>query len=186
MVEHERKDKLIMMRFVKKLLLPPSLQNLAGRLATLEHKVLMLEMGRQNRRNLAVSDLVGYLVSAQLPGDYCEFGVYQGDTFSYVHQLASRKFPEMRFFAFDSFEGLPKPQGLDALNGYTGNFHENEFAHSEEDFIANLKRNKVDLERVRTIKGWFDKTLTPPKVTKSRRSRLPGSTATCTSPRSPY
>jgi len=133
-------------------------------LPTLDQRVGVLEEGRQNRRYEAVYDMADYLVGAQLPGHYCEFGVYRGATFSYAYRLLSGLFPGMRFFAADSFEGLPKPKGLDALDGYTSNFHENEFACTEEDFITNLKRNGVNLDRVQTVKGWFDQTLSDGKA----------------------
>lgn len=132
-------------------------QDLEGRLHTIEE-------GRQNRRYAAAYDIADYLVGAQIPGDYCEFGVYLGTTFSYACKLMTSLFPKMRFFAFDSFEGLPKPQGIDALNGYTSNFHEHEFSCSEEEFVANLSRDGIDLRRIRTVKGWFDQTLTVEKA----------------------
>lgn len=133
-------------------------------LRTLDQRVNILEEGRQNRRYEAVYDLADYLVGAQIPGDYCEFGVYRGNTFSYAYKLMSGLFPRMKYFAFDSFEGLPTPHGLDAVEGYTSNFHENEFACTEEDFVTNLKRNGVNLDRVHTTKGWFDQTLSDDKA----------------------
>lgn len=114
----------------------------------------------ENRRYTAIDELTDYLVGAEVPGDYLEFGVYLGTTFSYACRRLSY-FKEMKFFAFDSFEGLPKPKGIDALNGYSSHFHEHEFSCSEEDFIATLKRENVGLDRVRTVKGWYDQTLRP-------------------------
>jgi hypothetical protein len=70
----------------------------------------------------------------------------------------------MRFLAFDSFAGLPKLNGHDARDGYTSNFHESEFAYSEEDFMANLQAKRIDLEKIKVIKGWFNKTLAPGKA----------------------
>ena len=122
----------------------------------------LIEMERrlQNRRFMAIDELTDYLVGAEIPGDYLEFGVYLGTTFSYACRRLSY-FKEMKFFAFDSFEGLPKPKGIDMLNGYSSHFHEHEFFCSEEDFIANLKRENVNLDKVRIVKGWFEQTLKP-------------------------
>jgi hypothetical protein len=100
-----------------------------------------------------------YLVGAQLEGDYVEFGVYRGDTFSHVYGWLSPHFPNMRFIAFDSFEGLPRPRGVDALDGYSSHFVENEFACTEESFIANIRSKGVDLTKVDVLKGWFDQSL---------------------------
>src|SRR5215471_16913966 len=43
-----------------------------------------------------------------IQGDYLEFGVYKGDSFITASNLAKRyKFGNMRFFAFDCFDGVP-------------------------------------------------------------------------------
>ena len=116
-----------------------------------------------NRRFVAVEEIADYLFGAQIPGDYLEFGTAWGRTFSYACNRFSL-YPEhngMKFFALDSFEGLPRPKGLDAVDGYTATFYESQFACSEEEFIENLKRARVNLDRVTLVKGWFDKSLTP-------------------------
>lgn len=73
-------------------------------------------------------------------------------------------FLNMRFLAFDSFEGLPKPQGIDISLGYSSHFHESQFSCSVEAFKENLAAKGVDLDKVGIIKGWFDKTLLPEKA----------------------
>jgi O-methyltransferase len=149
---------------ILKKMFPKFLLNILKTPAKLETRILALEEGRQNRRHTAVHDMTDYLVGAQLPGDYCEFGVYRGDTFSQAHKSLSGLFPTMSFLAFDSFAGLPKPNGLDARDGYSSNFHESKFTCSEEDFVANLKLKLVNLERIKIIKGWFNDTLAPGKA----------------------
>lgn len=123
-------------------------------------RIEQLEYRAFNRRYYAVEQVAEYLIGAQVPGDYCEFGVYQGTTFSHMYKMMAPHFQSMRFVAFDSFEGLPKPHGIDAKDGYSSHFYESQFSCSQEDFIRNLRRNRVDLSRVKTIKGWFNKTLT--------------------------
>ena len=66
--------------------------------------------------------------------------------------------------AFDSFEGLPKPKGIDKADDYSSNYHTNEFACSKEEFLKNLKKAKVDIKRTKIVKGWFDKTLVGSKA----------------------
>ena len=92
-----------------------------------------------------------------LLGDYLEFGCYKGDSIIAAFHSAAVRMPWMRFFAFDSFEGLPEPCGVD--NG--GPFWKNQFSCNKDDFINNLKSAGVDLTRVICVSGWFDKTLTP-------------------------
>ncbi|MBK7422030.1 MAG: class I SAM-dependent methyltransferase [Propionivibrio sp.] len=130
------------------------LADLYSRLNTLEYRSF-------NRRFYAVEQCAEYLVSAGLDGDYLEFGVYQGATFSHAFQWISPHFKDMKFWAFDSFEGLPKPQGLDSANGYAGNFHEKEFSCSKEEFTRSIHAKGVDLGKVTMVKGWFSETLTP-------------------------
>jgi O-methyltransferase len=125
------------------------------------NRIRQLEYQAFNRRYYAVDQVTEYLIGAQVPGDYCEFGVFQGTTFSYAYKMMSPYFENMRFAAFDSFEGLPQPRGIDNLSGYTSHFYEGQFETSHEEFIHNLKRKKVDLQRVITVKGWFDKSLSP-------------------------
>ena len=124
----------------------------------LNSRVSYLEKRIQNHRWYAVEQVMDYLVGAQVDGDYCEFGVFKGETFAYglkFHAL----FPNMRYFAFDSFEGLPAPKGIDALDGCTSNFSPGEFAFSENDFLNHLKNLRLPTDRVRTVKGWFNETL---------------------------
>ncbi len=110
-----------------------------------------------------------YLHVADLGGDYAEFGVYRGETLATAYHFTRQpnRLPHqantlggMRFFAFDSFEGLPAPTGLDALGFRSRDFHEGAYACDEERFRKNLRRRHVDLSRVVTVPGWFSETLT--------------------------
>jgi O-methyltransferase len=123
-------------------------------------RIEQLEYRAFNRRYYAVEQVAEYLIGAQIPGDYCEFGVWQGTTFSHAYKLMAPYFPEMRFVALDSYEGLPKPNGIDAKEGYSSHFYERQFSCSREEFLRNLRRNGVDLSRVKVVKGWFNETLT--------------------------
>ena len=92
-----------------------------------------------------------------LLGDYLEFGCAAGDSFLHTYRRAASKMPWMRFWAFDSFAGLPAPQGIDRC----GEAREGLFACSEKDFRANLDRARVDWKRVEIVPGWYDHTLRP-------------------------
>jgi hypothetical protein len=122
-------------------------------------RIRQLEYRSFNRRYYAVEQVAEYLVGAQVPGDYCEFGVWQGTTFSHAFKMISPLFPGKNFVALDSFEGLPEPTGIDALDGYTSHFYKGQFESSIDAFKRNLRRNGVDLSKVRTVKGWFNETL---------------------------
>src|SRR5579872_973682 len=63
----------------------------------------------------------------QLHGDYLEFGVYQGSSLVLAARSAAKcGLNTMRFFAFDSFQGLPEAEGRV--------FNRGEFACSEQNF----------------------------------------------------
>jgi O-methyltransferase len=97
------------------------------------------------------SDKAGTLV-----GDYAEFGVFEGRTFTHAFHRAAPLMPWMRFLAFDSFDGLPEPRGVDAQS----EFWKGQFACTKERFLENIRAAGVDTTRVRVAGGWFDQTLT--------------------------
>lgn len=91
--------------------------------------------------------------------DYLEFGIYSGFTLWYTQALAYVKgIKNMRFFGFDSFQGLPKPEGLDRKGGYAkleGAMCCNR--SRVEEFLNDLG---VDWSRLSLIEGAFKNTLT--------------------------
>ncbi len=97
--------------------------------------------------------------STGLEGDYFEFGLYRGSNFSAAQRLAARYglAPEMRFFGFDSFQGLPEPAGVDIA----GEFRKGDYACSRAEVTAKLHSRGVDWERVHLVEGWYEESLTP-------------------------
>ncbi|MBC7812729.1 MAG: class I SAM-dependent methyltransferase [Burkholderiales bacterium] len=102
-----------------------------------------------------------------IDGDYCEFGVYTGASFVQMFHLLSKlesergyhEFPT-RFFAFDSFEGLPQIGGEDRRFAQL-RFRAGEFDAPRTEFESNLQRSGVDLARVTVVPGWYSEVLTP-------------------------
>ena len=128
-------------------------------LAIVQPKLNELEYRSFNRRYYAIEQTAEYLVGAEIEGDYCEFGVYKGATFIHAYKSMSLLFRSMRFFAFDSFGGLPEPKGLDAKDGYSSSFKKNDFAFSQKDFEKNLHKEKVNFKKITIVPGWFKDTL---------------------------
>jgi hypothetical protein len=100
----------------------------------------------------------------ELEGDYLEFGVFRGDTFRNAIRAArqgyratkERRFPG-RFFAFDSFAGLPRvPSTGRGANIYA----EGEFSASRAAFERNLG-TLLQRYPIEIVPGWFEETLTP-------------------------
>lgn len=105
-------------------------------------------------------------------GDYLEFGVWKGRSFMRAFHtwkyilLNNKNLSGMNFYAFDSFEGLPEITSKE--DKATGEFKKGEYFCSEEDFLSNIKNGGVELDRVRTVKGWYDKVLN-----KETQAKLP-------------
>ena len=108
----------------------------------------------------------------QVEGDYLEFGVYRGTSFAEAYRSfwSSKSSvrdgidsPEIRewyqrrprFFAFDSFSGLP---GGEAER--QADYDEGAYGCSEDDFLRNIKKDGVNLDDVVTVPGFYDETLT--------------------------
>jgi hypothetical protein len=91
-----------------------------------------------------------------LLGDYLEFGCAAGASLIHAYQQAAPRMPWMRFWAFDSFQGLPRPEGIDA----GGEAREGLFACDQPAFTRNLREANVDLGRVICVPGWYRDTLT--------------------------
>ena len=110
----------------------------------------------------------------QIEGDYLEFGVAEGNSFVAAYRAITRERNQHasmgyegseyrrwleskpRFFAFDSFEGLPAGPGERHVDYFPGSYK-----CSEDRFKANLKKQAVDLRQVVTVPGFYDKTLNP-------------------------
>jgi len=90
-------------------------------------------------------------------GDYLEFGVCFGSSLASMYHVALRHgVSQMRFFGFDSFEGLPTTARTDD-GGY---WSPRMFASDIEWTKRFLTRSGVDWQRVVLVKGWFGETLT--------------------------
>jgi len=100
-----------------------------------------------------------YVESEGVAGDYAEFGVWMGRTFIEAWRVAAKYAVPRRFFAFDSFEGLPE---LDARD-QGGPFTTGQFRHSRAEFEARLRRAHMPSSAARIIEGRFEQTLLEPE-----------------------
>lgn len=97
-----------------------------------------------------------YLRSEGVAGDYAEFGVATGRTFVEAWRVARAQGEgDRRFFAFDSFAGLPDTEGIDD----TGRFAGGEFSNERTRFEARLRRSRVPVESVHIVPGFYEESL---------------------------
>lgn len=114
----------------------------------------------------------------KIEGDYLEFGVFTGGSFIHAFKAMKKAFDnatihdewnteedckdrkllwnQLRFFAFDSFQGLPKLEGIDMLSK---DFTQAKYQSSLETFTMNLQQKGIPLNKIVTIPGWFEETL---------------------------
>ena len=98
-------------------------------------------------------------------GDYLEFGVWKGRSFVKAFHMLDTfirgkkgQLKNMRFFAFDSFEGLPKPTTIEDMS--TGEFKKGDYMFDRNSFEHVLAQKHVSKERVCIVPGWFNESLT--------------------------
>jgi Macrocin-O-methyltransferase (TylF). len=137
--------------------------NLEERIAQLEQRISDLEHCRYRDNNVRfemIRRIDSYLVSADLKGDYCEFGVGQGKTFSYAVHTLHKRYPHMRFWGFDTFEGMPEAQGLDAQMPFDTGHTQGNFSCPEQSVRGIVMQYSPDIaaERLNTVPGLFTDT----------------------------
>jgi hypothetical protein len=127
--------------------------------------------------NACINTAVRFICWNQVPGDYLEFGCYSASTFCLAHRLFASTRASVaeqlndadkgrflqdkpRFFAFDSFEGLPESERADHHPYLPMHWKKHSYAMTQADFESKLSEEGVDLAEVQVVKGWYQTTLT--------------------------
>ena len=106
-----------------------------------------------------LSKSMAFAASCGIPGDYLEFGVYAGDSFTAAYHFAAvNHIDGMRFYAFDSFEGMP-PTTEESAGG-SPEHREGGYACDRARFEEIIFASGVDPGRVEILDGWYDDILT--------------------------
>lgn len=130
-----------------------------------------------------------FVACEMVEGDYLEFGVFQGSSFSMSYRWLERNFrsriklnvggegrregesqrraiwDNMRFFAFDSFEGLPK---LSEEDSKSHDFFAGQYACDKDTFLKNISRSGIPLHKTFAVKGFFSDTCNAETIKKYR------------------
>lgn len=97
-----------------------------------------------------------FVANNRVRGDYLEFGVFRGRTFIEAWLSAKRRgLADIRFFAFDSFVGLPEVRSIDD----TGHFATREFSAARAEFERTLRLYRVDRSRISIVEGFYEASL---------------------------
>jgi len=106
---------------------------------------------------LHLLETVNYCKVAEMPQVYFEFGCHSARTFSAVVRAAEfLKMHDMKFYAFDSFEGLPTTNVAE-----DGVFQTGEFATPISEFKSKVRKmGGKDISDEYIIKGFYSESLT--------------------------
>jgi hypothetical protein len=112
---------------------------------------------RQTEKYLFFRRVFDYLSENEVRGDYHEYGCHRARTFRMALTEARRhNLDGMRFWAFDSFEGLPDPATETSVSKWT----RGALTTSEAEFRALIGQHGIYADRVETVPGFYADTLT--------------------------
>ncbi len=153
------------------------LRRLAGRFVLTEDRGFIGQHG-------CIRTSASFVTWNQIEGDYLEFGVYRGESVVAAYKALDEnrrqhvdlefgspdyerwKNNPPRFFAFDSFAGLPPGSSERQVDYFPG-----AYGCSESEFKSNISKAGVDLSRVITVSGFYDQSLTREVKTKHKLTR---------------
>ena len=171
-------------KFFFKILLYP-LRKIITRLVLFDEEVAYWTRGNSPFLSPVPIELAAtYICAEDIEGDYLEFGCFRGHSFikAYKHiHAASKEWSsytrtalaytniesakeafgkikkyKRRFYAFDSFKGLPELKGIDKNHA---RFSKGRYDCSEKEFIEILFKAGVNLDDVIIVPGYYEKTL---------------------------
>jgi Macrocin-O-methyltransferase (TylF) len=99
-----------------------------------------------------------FLHENEIRGDYHEYGCHRCRTFRMALTEARRhNLDHMKFWAFDSFEGLPTPTTETSVTKWT----QGALTTSESEFLTIVRKHGIYVDNVRATKGFYADSLTP-------------------------
>lgn len=95
-------------------------------------------------------------INRPIDGYYMEFGSHEANTMRLAWDTFRHLF-DWTYVSFDSFEGLPEMESFDR----SAIFHAGNLATSEADFVRIVTGHGMPREKLITVKGFYDRSLTP-------------------------
>jgi hypothetical protein len=122
-----------------------------------DEEIAYNQTNRQTEKDQFFRRTFDFLTDNRVKGDYFEFGCHRCRTFRMALTEARRhNLSEMRFFAFDSFAGLPEVTSDTAVEIWK----RGALATSEAEFQRMVNEHGIYVDRVRTVKGYYSDSLT--------------------------
>ena len=123
-----------------------------------EDEIRYNQGNRQSEKYLFYRRTFDFLHENEIKGDYQEYGCHRCRTFRMALTEARRhNLGSMKFWAFDSFEGLPDPTTETSVSKWT----RGALTTSEDQFKDIIKEHGIYVDHVHSVKGFYDKSLTP-------------------------
>lgn len=111
--------------------------------------------GRAQRQQVFLEIARFAHINRPISGYYMEFGSHEANTMRQAWNTFHFLF-DWKFIAFDSFEGLPEIQEIDRQEIWK----QGKLKTAEERFVSTCLNHGVDRQRLRTVKGFYNKSLT--------------------------
>jgi O-methyltransferase len=148
----------------------------------IKERILGLKLDKSDRLTMLaplILDNVEYCINQcdinKIEGDFVETGVWKGGSVILAYNLYKQSGQKRKVYVYDSFEGLPKPNG-EKYPIDLGDIHWTlkELAVSLEDVKDNFKLFSDIDESVIFVKGWFKDTMPVNNIEKISILRLDG------------
>ena len=116
----------------------------------------------QDQRTFIFLSIARFLhINRPVPGYYFEFGCNEANTFRKAWSCFEHLF-DLHYVGFDSFEGLPEIAPVDQQQIWG----KGKLAFAEDEFIRRAVKHGIPREKMTTVKGFYDRSLTEELKTK--------------------
>lgn len=121
-----------------------------------ENEVAYNQQNRQAEKLKFFAGAFDFLTDNRIHGDYWEFGCHRGRTFRMALTEARRhNLKDMKFVAFDSFDGLPEPESPQVVEIWK----RGALKTTDEEFKGMIQDHGIYVDNVELVKGFYSNSL---------------------------
>lgn len=122
-----------------------------------KNEIAYNQINRQRQKYEYFKNAFDFITSLGIDGDYYEFGCHRARTFRMALTEARRHgLEQMRYYAFDSFHGLPKTRRKTGVKCY----YQGALTTSENEFMRLVNQHGIYVNNIRIIQGYYNNSLT--------------------------